>query len=175
MRTYDMTPIETELKQTRPFQRKAEEAAVSLLRTADLLRRNIAATLEPFDITAQQYNVLRILRGAGERGLPTLEIVDRLVEETPGITRLIDRLEAKSLVVRERCKVDRRQVFCQITRGGLALLTQLDAPIASAQELAFGSLKKRDLIQLIELLGAAREGLSKSLDQQRAAHAQLAS
>jgi DNA-binding MarR family transcriptional regulator len=157
-----MTRIEQELKQTRPFARKAEEAAVSILRTADMLRRSMTTVIEPFGITAQQYNVLRILRGAGERGLPTLEIVERLVEETPGITRLIDRLEAKGLVVRERCKTDRRQVFCQITRAGVALLAQLDAPLAAAQEQTIGQLKKRDLTQLVELLEVARQSFDNN-------------
>jgi DNA-binding MarR family transcriptional regulator len=157
-----MTRIQQELKQTRPFARKAEEAAVSILRTADMLRRSMTTVIEPFGITAQQYNVLRILRGAGERGLPTLEIVERLVEETPGITRLIDRLEAKGLVVRERCKTDRRQVFCQITRAGVALLAQLDAPLAAAQEQTIGQLKKRDLTQLVELLEVARQSFDNN-------------
>src|SRR5437763_395610 len=88
-----MTSIREELKQNKPFGRKAEEVVVSLLRTAELLRRHVDGVIEEAGgITGQQYNVLRILRGAGERGLPTLDIVDRLVEETPGITRLIDRL-----------------------------------------------------------------------------------
>ncbi|HXH40516.1 MAG TPA: MarR family transcriptional regulator, partial [Thermoanaerobaculia bacterium] len=112
-----------ELKQTKPFPSKAQEAAVALLRTADVLRRIIGAVVEPKGITTQQYNVLRILRGAGERGLPTLEIADRMIETTPGITRLVDRLETKKFVVRERCLTDRRQVFCRITPSGLSLLT----------------------------------------------------
>src|SRR3954469_19439406 len=121
-----MTSIQHELKQTRPFASKGEEAGVALMRTADLLRRHVAVVLAPFDITEQQYNVLRILRGAGEKGLPTLDIAERMIEETPGITRLIDRLESKKLVARKRCATDRRQVFCLITRPGLDLLARLD-------------------------------------------------
>src|SRR3981081_4191954 len=117
--------IVQELKQTRPFPSKAQEAAVALLRTADVVRRLFGAVVEPEGITVQQYNVLRILRGAGERGLPTLEIADRMIETTPGITRLIDRLETKKLVVRVRCLTDRRQVFCRITVSGLSLLNAL--------------------------------------------------
>jgi DNA-binding MarR family transcriptional regulator len=162
MQTIAMTRIQQELKQTRPFARKAEEAAVSILRTADVLRRGVTTAIEPFGITAQQYNVLRILRGAGEHGLPTLDIVDRLVEETPGITRLIDRLESKDLVVRERCTTDRRQVFCRITRSGVALLAQLDAPLAALQDATLGTLKKRDLTQLVELLEAVRQSLKRN-------------
>src|SRR3954466_7364516 len=97
------THIAQEIKQTRPFRTQREEASVALLRTADLLRRMIGTVVEPRGITAQQYNVLRILRGAGDDGLPTLDIAERMIEQTPGITRLMDRLEAKKLVVRKRC------------------------------------------------------------------------
>src|SRR5437867_4356503 len=95
--------IERELKQTRPFPSRRQEAAVALLRTADRLRHLLTRWLEPAGITAQQYNVLRILRGALPGPLPTLEIAERMIERTPGITRLLDRLEAKRLVGRERC------------------------------------------------------------------------
>jgi DNA-binding MarR family transcriptional regulator len=158
-----MSSIQKELKQSKPFASRAQEAAVALLRTADLIRRNVGAVVEVHDITPQQYNVLRILRGAGEKGLPTLEIVERLIEETPGITRLIDRLEAKKLVSRERCLTDRRQVFCRITKDGLKLLTKLDAPLNNAEEEALGTLKKRELDELIALLDRAREGLKRRI------------
>ncbi|HSN86827.1 MAG TPA: MarR family transcriptional regulator, partial [Thermoanaerobaculia bacterium] len=88
------------------------------MRTTDLVRRAIARLLEPYDMTPQQYNVLRILRGAGEEGIPTLEISDRMIEQAPGITRLLDRLEAKKLVRRQRCPEDRRQVLCWLTPEG---------------------------------------------------------
>jgi DNA-binding MarR family transcriptional regulator len=162
-----VTSIHKELKQSKPFASKSQEAAVALLRTADLIRRNMAAILEPYDITAQQYNVLRILRGAGEKGLPTLEIVERLIEETPGITRLIDRLEEKQLVVRERCLTDRRQVFCRITKDGLKLLSKLDLPLNSNEEEFLGHLKKRELDLLVDLLDRAREGLNQQLIESR--------
>src|SRR5215216_1776403 len=77
-------------------------------------------------ITGQQYNVLRILRGVHPDPLPVLEIAERMIEETPGITGLLDRLESKGLVRRQRCTADRRQVHCYVTAGGLALLTALD-------------------------------------------------
>ena len=114
--------IQQEIKQSRPFKSRSQEAAIALMRTADLVRRSVGGIVEPFDLTPQQYNVLRILRGAGEEGLPTLEIAERMIEQTPGITRLIDRLETKHLVSRERCKTDRRRVWCRITRDGLGLL-----------------------------------------------------
>lgn len=167
MNTIAMTSILRDLKQKRPFPSRTTEAAVALLHTADLMRRNIAAVLEPSGITPQQYNVLRILRGAGEEGLPTLEIGERMIEETPGITRLIDRLEQKQLVVRVRCETDRRQVFCHITREGLALLDRLEAPLAASETQALRGLKKRDLELLIDLLDRSREGLHQTLDTLR--------
>jgi DNA-binding MarR family transcriptional regulator len=156
-----------ELKQTRPFPSKAQEAAVALMRTADVLRRLIGAVVEPNGITTQQYNVLRILRGAGERGLPTLEIAERMIESTPGITRLIDRLETKKLVLRVRCLTDRRQVFCHITPVGLALLTTLDDPILHAADAALGALKKTELTSLIDLLDRTREHSNQQFIERR--------
>jgi DNA-binding MarR family transcriptional regulator len=154
-----------ELKQTRPFPSKAQEAAVALMRTADMVRRTIAVVVEPLDITVQQYNVLRILRGAGERGLPTLEIAERMIERTPGITRLIDRLEVKKLVTRERSATDRRQVFCRITPTGLQLVGRLDDPINHKNETALGALSKREMTQLIELLDRTRESLNQQFNE----------
>lgn len=151
-----MTGIQEEIKQTRPFPSRSAEAVVALMRTADMVRRSVASVVEPAGITPQQYNVLRILRGAGEKGLPTLEIAERMIEETPGITRLIDRLESKSLVSRERCLTDRRQVFCRITTQGLDLLGQLDAPLHKADVAAMQSLGTHDLEQLIALLDKTR-------------------
>ena len=148
--------LQRELKQNRPFAAPTQEAAVGLMRTADLVRRSLAAVVEPLGITVQQYNVLRILRGAGEQGLPTLEIAERMIEQTPGITRLIDRLEAKELVVRERCATDRRQIFCRITNDGLALLAKLDEPIGDAEQDALSELSEHQLAQLLSLLDKAR-------------------
>ncbi len=162
-----MTSIQKELRQTKPFVDKAAEASVALMRTADLVRRNIAAILEGCDLTPQQYNVLRILRGAGAKGLPTLDIAERMIEETPGITRLIDRLETKHLVTRERCTTDRRQVFCLITKEGLHLLASLDKPVLMAQDDAFAGLTKKDLAHLVDLLDRTREGLTSCLDATR--------
>ena len=155
--------IQEELKQRRPFYSKAQEAALSLMRTADLVRRTVNDIVEPYDITPQQYNVLRILRGAGDDGLPTLEIAERMIEQTPGITRLIDRLETKNLVARERCTEDRRRVWCRITREGLGLLAKLDAPIRAADD-ALAALSTSELTQLVDLLDRARSGFQHQED-----------
>lgn len=158
------TRIQQEIRQNKPFHSRKEEAAVALLRTTDLLRRMIAGVVELQGITAQQYNVLRILRGAGEHGLPTLDIAGRMIEQTPGITRLIDRLETKDLVSRERCPTDRRQVFCRITKSGLRLLGSLDGPIREAEERALSGMAERELTSFISLLDRTRDGLRAALN-----------
>jgi DNA-binding MarR family transcriptional regulator len=92
-----------ELRQTRPFPSAADEAAVAILRTADRIKRRLSAVVAPEGITLQQYNVLRILAGSHPDPLPTLEIAERMIEQTPAITGLLDRLEHKGLARRERC------------------------------------------------------------------------
>src|SRR6266513_6324325 len=111
------------------FRSREQEATLGLLRTADAMKRGLAQVIEPHGITPQQYNVLRILRGAGPAGLPTLTIGERMIEQTPGTTRLVDRLERKGLVTRTPCPTDRRRVFCQITEKGLELLPKLDEAV----------------------------------------------
>ena len=150
--------VQREIGQRRPFSSSEQEGVVGLLRTADLLRRRLARIVEPDGITLQQFNVLRILRGAGEAGLPTLDIAARMVERAPGITRLMDRLEAKGLVGRRRCREDRRQVLCWITREGLTLLAKLDGPMRKGDATALGGLPRKDVDHLIRLLDAVRTG-----------------
>jgi MarR family transcriptional regulator, organic hydroperoxide resistance regulator len=148
--------ILAEIQQNKPFPSLEEEAWVALLKTADTMRRHSAGLLEPHEITEQQYNVLRILRGAGDCGLPTLAIAERLIEHTPGITRLIDRLEAKAFVRRERPERDRRQVYCFITKSGLNLLKQLDPLVNQSAKEAFASVSKKNLDLLLETLAKIR-------------------
>lgn len=129
---------------------------MALLRTADVVRRYIARVLEPYGVTPQQFNVLRILRGAGPDGTPTLAIAERMIEEAPGITRLLDRLEAKGLVRRQRCPEDRRQVLCHATPAALDLLGRIDGAMDEADNAALGTLCEEDKAQLIRLLDAVR-------------------
>jgi len=150
--------LQQEIKQSKPFRTPGQEAFLGLFRTVDLLRRKATAQIEPEGITLQQYNVLRILRGAGLPGLPTLEIVNRMIEQAPGITRLLDRLEAKRLVSRERCPDDRRQVTCRISDKGLALLGRIDAAVDAADEALLHPLTIPEQRQLIRLLDRIREG-----------------
>jgi DNA-binding MarR family transcriptional regulator len=148
--------LQDELRQRKPFQSIAHEAAVGLMRTTDLVRRTMAAVVEARGLTLQQFNVLRILRGAGDAGVPTLEVAERMVEQTPGITRLLDRLEAKGLVRRQRCPKDRRQHLCWITPAGSDLLDQVDEPMMAAAETVFTALSEADRIAFIRLLDAIR-------------------
>ena len=126
------------------------------MRTTDVVRRLFNETYEPHGITSQQYNVLRILRGARPDGLPTLVIRERMVERTPGVTRLIDRLEAHGWVERETPKSDRRRVVCRITADGLKLLDRLDGPIMAIAGSAADALSEKDQRKLISLLDALR-------------------
>jgi DNA-binding MarR family transcriptional regulator len=150
------TLLETELRQTRPFPSRAEEALVGLFRTADVVRREMGTVVGAQGITVQQYNVLRILRGAGAAGIPTLDIAERMVEQAPGVTRLLDRLEAKQLVRRERCPRDRRQVLCWIEPAGSALLDALEAPLRAAGRRRLAGLGPRGVESLITLMEAVR-------------------
>ena len=135
----------------------AQVAYVTLLSTADRVRNFFETICAPYDITSQQYNVLRILRGAEPEGLPTLTIAERMIERTPGITRMIDRLEAKGLVAREVRPHDRRCVYCRITKKGLSLLKLLDDPVEEFNHSAFRALSETELKQLIALLAQTRE------------------
>lgn len=135
------------------FPSARQEAAVRLLQASDLVRRRMAAVIEPYGVTIQQYNVLRILRGAGEP-LPILEIAQRMIEQAPGITRLLDRLQAKNLVIRQRCSEDRRVYHCSITDEGLALLASMDTTVYEVDEAAVGPLPPDDVDQLVRLLRA---------------------
>lgn len=148
--------LHREIRQTKPFLSLGQEAVLGILSTADRVRRALTKLLAPHGVTLQQYNVLRILRGAGDEGLPTLEIAERMIERSPGITRLLDRLESKALVRRERCPEDRRQMLCWITDSGNEVLDALDEPIAQAEGRALSDMERTEVERLIRLLDAVR-------------------
>jgi DNA-binding MarR family transcriptional regulator len=156
--------IHEEIKQSKPFRSLSQEAYLALLRTADDLRRRVSLVLEPAGITLQQYNVLRILRGAGDAGLPTLAIGERMIERTPGVTRLIDRMEERGWVRRERCVDDRRRVWCRITENGLRLLEPLDAKVNAVDDSLQEVLDPQELAALIEQLDRIREHMNRPVD-----------
>ena len=157
--------LRDEIKQTRPFRSSAEEVVVSILRTAAVVQRHLAQVVEAHGITIQQYNVLRILRGAGDAGLPTLAIRDRMVEEAAGITRLLDKLESAGHVVRERSTPDRRQVLCHITQKGASLVEALDRPMDVANQRSGSMLDDDERAQVVELLGAVRAAYSDGAER----------
>jgi MarR family transcriptional regulator, organic hydroperoxide resistance regulator len=152
----------TELKQTKPFRTREDEAFLNLVRTTELLRREVIELFKPHDLTHAQYNVLRILRGALRESEPQSQartcgdIASRLVTFEPDVTRLLDKLERQELIVRERDAADRRVVRSRITDKGLALLTQLDEPIAEIQRRRLGRLGQERLTTLIDLLEELR-------------------
>ena len=159
------TSIQQEIQQSKPFLRSGHEAYVTLLRTADDSKRFVSQLLEAEDVTLQQYNVLRILRGSGDEGLPTLAVAERMIERTPGVTRLIDRMEKKGWVSRERCTDDRRRVWCRITPPGLALLSRLDAPMVAVDDAISGALEVEEVRSLIGYLDRVRAHMNELAEE----------
>jgi DNA-binding MarR family transcriptional regulator len=145
-----------EIKQTRPFESRSQEAVVALLRTAHLIRRRVEAITATEGLTSQQYNVLRILRGA-KTPLPTMEISDRMIETACGITRLITTLEEKAFLRREQWEGDRRHMLCQITPAGLRVLERLDQAFSDFDNNAAGSLSDDQIGDLLEMLSEIRQ------------------
>lgn len=150
------TDLKSEIRQTKPFPSRYEEAALNLRRTEAVLGEAFDRTLAPFGISATQYNVLRILRGAGAAGLCRNEIRDRLISRMPDVTRLLDRMEEAGLITRTRSATDRRMVFTLITDSGRELVDALDAPVAAAHATRLGHLSDEQLQTLIDLLELAR-------------------
>lgn len=124
-----MKKVSDEIKQERPFDRPEREVAVTLLRTGDVLRHAVESALRPWEVSPEQYNVLRILRGAKEGGYPALEIARRMVARSPNITRMIDKMVAKGLTHRQRVESDRRVVRISITPAGRRVLGELDQAV----------------------------------------------
>ncbi len=148
--------VQREIQQKRPFHSVGAEALIGLLRTAGLAQREINAIVAREGITQQQYNVLRILRGAGEEGIPTLAIRDRMLDPSPGVTRLLDRLERAGYARRQRAEPDRRQVMCYIMPAGLQLLGRLDGPINAYDDAVVEMLSTAEKRELIRMLDAIR-------------------
>jgi len=150
-----VSKLQKEIKQNKPFRSRRQEAMLAIVRTADVLKRRWRVA-EEFGVTGQQYNVLRILRGAQPEPLPTMEIASRMIENTPGITGLLDRLEEKGLVQRARDADDRRCSRCSITAKGMKLLAEMDEPINQSEEAALSILDGKDVDRLIDILEQVR-------------------
>ena len=149
--------IQSEIRQTKPFLSTAQEATIALLRTASVVSRSLARVVEPSGLSLAQYNALRIIRGAGTSGIPTLSIRERMIEEGTTITRLLDKLEDAGLIRRERSYPDRRQVLCFVSDAGRKLLDTLDPQVNSADEAVVASLSETQIDRFIELLDGVRE------------------
>jgi DNA-binding MarR family transcriptional regulator len=152
-----VSDLKTELKQRRPFRSLEHEAHLSIQRTAAELEHEFETLVKPFKVTATQYNVLRILRGAEPTGLCRNEIGSRMLRRVPDVTRLLDRLEQSRLIVRDRGGDDRRYVTTRITNAGLQLLAKLDPVVDLLHADRLGHLREADLQTLVELLGRVRE------------------
>lgn len=142
--------LKQRIKQSR-FESPAHEAMLNLLVAAGHVRQQTDAACAPYDLTAAQFNVLRILRGAYPEGYPRGEIASRMVERAPDVTRLIDRLERRSLVERTRTRTDRRLSITRITKAGLDLLRHVDPRIRAISREVAGRLPARDLKELSRL------------------------
>ncbi|MCX6595099.1 MAG: MarR family transcriptional regulator [Acidobacteria bacterium] len=153
-----MSLLAQEIKQNRPFRSLEEEALLNLARTFEVNNTRLGEFLRQFDLTYTQYNVLRILRGAGEAGLKCSEVSSRMVNHDPDVTRLMDRLERRGWVVRKRSNKDRRVVLVAISVTGLTLLSGIDVPLAQFLAGLGGHMGPERLGQLIALLEDWRRG-----------------
>ena len=148
--------LRDELKMGKPFKSVEEEAILSIARTAAILEHAGAEALKPFKLTITQYNVLRILRGAGDAGLCRNEVGERLVTKVPDVTRLLDRMEAAGLIVRQRGGEDRRFVATRITEKALKLLDKIDRELPAMHGRQLGHVGQKRLRELIALLEEVR-------------------
>lgn len=151
-----MPSLKAEIEQQRPFSSPEEEALLNLLRTADCLERKAQHKIRPWGITATQYNVLRILRGAGPDGLACAAIGNRMITAEPDITRLLGRLKTLKLVRQRRDRQDRRVVCTQISEAGLELLRSMDPVMERAPAELLGHMSSAQLAELSRLLELAR-------------------
>ena len=149
--------LQAEIGQTRPFELIEEEAMLNVVRTAEVLQRTMADFLREFDLSPVQYNVLRILRGAGAAGATCSQIGERLLTRDPDITRLLDRMEARGLILRERSSEDRRVVITRISGAGSALVDSMDQPLRKLSKLKLGKFGRDGLAELIAGLERMRE------------------
>jgi DNA-binding MarR family transcriptional regulator len=148
--------LKDEIGKRKDFENLEQEVFLDLQRTADALMRDVELLLKPAGLSSTQYNVLRILRGAGQDGLPCGEVGQRMITHDPDMTRLLDRLEKRGLIARSRQKADRRVVRASITPAAMHLLAQLDEPVVQLHRGQLSHLGERKLRMLNKLLDAAR-------------------
>ncbi|MGY2893673.1 MarR family winged helix-turn-helix transcriptional regulator [Deinococcus sp. UYEF24] len=148
--------LQEELKQRQPFKSLQEEAGLNLGRTMALLDEEMERLLKPYGVSPPQYNVLRILRGAGTEGLGRNEIRDRMVSRMPDVTRMLARLEEAGLICRQQSGTDRRYFPTRLTEQGLKIVDSLDGPIQEGQQRHFAGLSPDQLGNLIFMLTQIR-------------------
>jgi DNA-binding MarR family transcriptional regulator len=151
--------LQAEIKQKAPFAGIEEEVYLNVLKTGDVLSQSVETLLRTSGLSLTQYNVLRILRGAGDAGLTCGETAQRMVTHDPDVTRLLDRLERRGLITRSRDARDRRVVTARITREGLRLIAALDKPLAALQRRLFRHMPHQELKKLSSLLEKVRAGM----------------
>jgi DNA-binding MarR family transcriptional regulator len=146
-----------DLKQSKPYRTLEEEVFINIQFTADALMRGLAGVLKQHNISPTQYNVLRILRGAGDKGLSCRDIGARMITRDPDVTRLLDRLEKRELIARSREDKDRRVITVRITTAGMELLAALDEPVENLHLRLLGHVNQKKLEALTNLLDTARD------------------
>ena len=148
--------LQKEIRKIHPFESLEQEVFLNLIRTTDALGRDFEEYMKTLGLSATQYNVLRILRGGGEAGYACRAVGQQMVTRDPDITRLMDRLEKRGLLRRERSATDRRVVMARITEAGLALLAQMDAPVLAIHIRQLRHMGPEKLRLLSDLLEEAR-------------------
>jgi DNA-binding MarR family transcriptional regulator len=156
-----------EIHKVSPFENIQQEVTLNVMRTADHFSRNFEVLLKPYNLSSPQYNVLRILRGVSAsdalrgvqpdmKGIPCKCISEKMITRDPDITRLLDRLEARALITRQRDGKDRRVVITNITEEGLRILAELDRPVLDFHLQQLAHMPEEKLVQLVELLEMVR-------------------
>lgn len=147
--------LHRELKKRGPFDSVTQEAALSILRTSDLIENRLSRLLRQHKLTNAQYNVLRILRGQGEP-LPCLEIADRMIQVAPAITRVVDQLVASGLIKKTQAEYDRRVFLVELTAIGKRAVSRIDEPITQLHEELLAGISIPDQKSLIRILESIR-------------------
>ncbi len=153
--------LRDEIKQSKPFSGLEQEAILNIQRTSGHVTHISGLILKQHGLTNPQYNVLRILRGAGPGGLRCSEIGERMISRDPDITRLLEKLRMQGLIERRREERDRRIIYAEITGRGSELLEALDPFIKAATESMLAHMHKEKLTQLIDLLEEVREAVAE--------------
>jgi len=149
--------LQHEIQKREAFDSPEQEAFLNVQRSASLLGVPFDRLFKSRGLTGASYNVLRILRGAGECGRACHEIGEQMVAHVPDVTRLIDRLEGEKLVTRSRCDKDRRVIHVKISKAGLEMLASLDGPLSDLHKAQLGHLARKELAELNRILVKARQ------------------